>query len=147
MTIIEPPKGPGHFISRWRKEGPVDSATLSVWKEELAWPSWLSLAEAALFMDAPELLEAMHAEQGELDAFGAGGAQMKKAGVDLAIDLTAHAVVGIWEAICNYGKFRRFFNKLLDLAMERRPNAIVCIDNPGFNLRFVRAIRDGGSGA
>ena len=91
---------------------------------------------------AMELLEAMRAEKGSLEAFGAGGAQMEKAGVDVAIDLTEHAVVGIWEAICNYGKFRRFFNKLLDLAMERRPNAIVCIDNPGFNLRFVRAIRE-----
>ena len=91
---------------------------------------------------AMELLEAMRAEKGSLEAFGAGGPQMEKAGVDVAIDLTEHAVVGIWEAICNYGKFRRFFNKLLDLAMERRPNAIVCIDNPGFNLRFVRAIRE-----
>ena len=68
---------------------------------------------------AMELLEAMRAEKGDLEAFGAGGAQMKKAGVDVAIDLTEHAVVGIWEAIRNYGKFKRFFNKLLELAMEK----------------------------
>ena len=91
---------------------------------------------------AMELFEAMRAEKGNLEVFGAGGSQMKKAGVDVAIDLTEHAVVGIWEAISNYGKFKRFFNKLLDLAMERRPDAIICIDNPGFNLRFVRAIRE-----
>ena len=59
MTVIEPPKGPGSFVSRWRTEGPVDSDILAMWKEELDWPSWLSLAEAALFMDAPELLDAM----------------------------------------------------------------------------------------
>ena len=91
---------------------------------------------------AMELIEAMRAEKGELDAFGAGGIQMKKAGVDVAIDLTEHAVVGIWEAIRNYGKFKRFFNRLLNLAMEKQPDAIICIDNPGFNLRFVRAIRE-----
>jgi lipid-A-disaccharide synthase len=91
---------------------------------------------------AMELFEAMRAEKGNLEVFGAGGSQMKKAGVDVAIDLTEHAVVGIWEAIRNYGKFKRFFNKLLDLAMERQPDAIICIDNPGFNLRFVRAIRE-----
>jgi lipid-A-disaccharide synthase len=72
---------------------------------------------------------------------------MKKAGVDVAIDLTEHAVVGIWEAIRNYGKFKRFFNRLLDLAMEKQPDAIICIDNPGFNLRFVRAIRERSSKA
>jgi hypothetical protein len=60
MTTINTPTGPGQFVSRWRSEGPVSSDELSVWKEELSWPSWLTLAEAALFLDAPELLEAMH---------------------------------------------------------------------------------------
>ncbi len=89
-----------------------------------------------------ELIEAMRVEKGELDVFGAGGMQMKSAGVDVVIDLTEHAVVGIWEAVRHYGKFKRFFNKLLNLAMEKQPDAIICIDNPGFNLRFVRAIRE-----
>ena len=67
MTTIESPKGPGVFISRWRNDGPVDSETLEEWKDELQWPSWLTLAEAALFMDAPELLEVMdvHPTPGE----------------------------------------------------------------------------------
>ena len=59
MTNIATPTGPGVFVSRWRNEGPVDGSVLAQWKEELEWPSWLSLAEAALFLDAPELLEAM----------------------------------------------------------------------------------------
>ena len=29
MTVIEPPKGPGTIVSRWRTEGPVDSDTLN----------------------------------------------------------------------------------------------------------------------
>ena len=67
MTTIETPVGPGVFISRWRTEGPVSSEVLAAWKEELDWPSWLSLAEAALFMDAPELLDTMlvHLTPGE----------------------------------------------------------------------------------
>ena len=67
MTNVEPLKGPGLFISRWRNEGPVSSDVLQEWKDELEWPSWLSLAEAALFMDAPELLEALavHLSEGE----------------------------------------------------------------------------------
>ena len=59
MTIIETPQGPGHFVSKWRSEGPVDSNTLELWKNEMEWPSWLPLAEAALFLDAPELLDTM----------------------------------------------------------------------------------------
>ncbi len=72
MTNIESPKGPGVFVSRWRTEGPVDADVLNQWKDELDWPSWLSLAEAALLMDAPELLEVMtvHLSKGEQAVLG-----------------------------------------------------------------------------
>ena len=57
MSEIELPTAPGYFISRWREQGPVDIATLTVWREEMNWNTWLPLAEAALFLDAAELLE------------------------------------------------------------------------------------------
>jgi hypothetical protein len=57
MTVIETPEGPGRLISKWREEGPVSADVLKEWKEESGWPSWLTLAEAALFLDAPELLQ------------------------------------------------------------------------------------------
>ncbi|MGV3772866.1 MAG: lipid-A-disaccharide synthase [Verrucomicrobiales bacterium] len=73
--------------------------------------------------------------------FGAGGQKMKGAGVDLALDLTVHAVVGIVEVLKNYRKFKRIFDQLLDLAFERQPDAVVLIDYPGFNLRFAQALK------
>lgn len=57
MSEIEFPKAPGYFISRWREQGPVDITTLIAWREEMNWDTWLPLAEAALFLDAAELLE------------------------------------------------------------------------------------------
>ncbi|MDP6904896.1 MAG: lipid-A-disaccharide synthase [Verrucomicrobiota bacterium] len=89
---------------------------------------------------AVELLDALRAEGQEVEAFGAGGPKMKKAGIDLKIDLSEHAVIGIWEAVRNYRKFKGFFDQLLGLALKKKPEAIICIDNPGFNLRFVKAI-------
>ena len=73
--------------------------------------------------------------------FGGGGPQMRAAGVELALDLTQHAVVGLAEVIRNYGKFRRIFKQLLGLALHRRPDVIVCVDFSGFNRRFARQIR------
>jgi lipid-A-disaccharide synthase len=73
--------------------------------------------------------------------FGAGGPQMAKAGVSLAFDLTEHAVIGLWEVIRNYSKFKRLFNVLLQLAWERKPDAIVLVDFSGFNRRFAHAVR------
>jgi hypothetical protein len=56
MSEIELPKAPGYFISRWREQGPVDMSTLTTWRDEMNWDTWLPLAEAALFLDAAELL-------------------------------------------------------------------------------------------
>ena len=73
--------------------------------------------------------------------FGAGGAKMAQAGVELAFDMTQHSVIGLWEAVKHYGKFKRLFDQLVALAFERRPAVIVCVDFSGFNRRFARAIR------
>ena len=73
--------------------------------------------------------------------FGAGGAKMAGAGVELAFDMTPHSVIGLWEVVKNYGKFKRLFDQLVALAFERRPEVIVCVDFSGFNRRFARQIR------
>ena len=73
--------------------------------------------------------------------FGAGGAKMAGAGVELAFDMTEHAVVGIVEVLKHYGKFKQLFDQLVALAFERRPDVIVCVDFSGFNRRFARQIR------
>ena len=57
MSEINVPNSPGKFISKWRSEGPVDDATIELWKDEMSIESWLMIAEAALFLDAAELFE------------------------------------------------------------------------------------------
>ena len=73
--------------------------------------------------------------------FGAGGSKMGAAGVELAFDLTKHSVIGISEVLKKYLEFRRLFNQLLRLAIERQPDVIIGVDYGGFNLRFGHAIR------
>ncbi len=72
---------------------------------------------------------------------GAGGPKMQAAGVDLSLDLTAHAVVGIWEVLKHYPELRQLFNQLIDLALRELPDVIILVDYPGFNLRYVAAIK------
>jgi lipid-A-disaccharide synthase len=73
--------------------------------------------------------------------FGAGGPRMKAAGVELAFDMTQHSVIGLSDVLKSYFKFRRLFNQLYRLALERTPDAIICVDFSGFNRRFAHAIR------
>jgi len=93
---------------------------------------------------AAELVRALGATPAGAGAtfFGAGGPRMAEAGVELAFDMTEHAVVGLWEVLKNYGKFRRLFHQLLDLACARRPEALICVDFSGFNRRFAHALRE-----
>jgi lipid-A-disaccharide synthase len=78
---------------------------------------------------------------GGIQFFGAGGEEMVSAGVALAFDMTRHAVVGLIEVLKNYRGFKRIFDQLLQLAITRRPDVIVCVDFSGFNRRFAAAVR------
>ena len=73
--------------------------------------------------------------------FGAGGPAMKAAGVELLLDLTEHAVVGLTDVLANYAKFRRLFWQLVGEARRRKPDAVILTDYPGFNLRFAKQMK------
>jgi lipid-A-disaccharide synthase len=73
--------------------------------------------------------------------FGAGGPKMASAGVELVFDLTQHSVIGITDVLKKYFVFRRLFNQLLALAIERKPDVIIGVDYGGFNLRFGQAVK------
>ncbi len=90
-----------------------------------------------------ELVKALRTVGGgeKFEFFGAGGPKLAGAGAKLSFDLTAHAVVGIVEVLKNYGKFKSFFNQLLSLALEKKPDYVILIDYPGFNLRFAKALK------
>lgn len=72
--------------------------------------------------------------------FGAGGPRMADAGVELAFDMTQHSIIGL-PGPRDYLKFRRRFNQLFELAREREPHAIICVDFPLFNALFAAAIK------
>ena len=73
--------------------------------------------------------------------FGAGGPKMVAAGVEQIFDLTQHSVIGFAEVLKNLGKFKRLFNQLLRVAIERQPDVIIGVDYGGFNLRFAKAVK------
>ncbi len=50
-------KAPGLYISKWREEGPVSLETAEQWREESGWNDWMAIIEAALYLDAAELVE------------------------------------------------------------------------------------------
>jgi lipid-A-disaccharide synthase len=73
---------------------------------------------------------------------GRGGPQMKAiAGEKFTDWLNDAAVLGLWEVLKKYGYFREQFRQVLAEIEKAKPNAVVLIDYPGFNLRLARALR------
>src|SRR5664280_2002282 len=84
--------------------------------------------EASGDAHAAEVIKCLRAQAPELKIFGAGGPKMRDAGMELLLDLTEHAVVGLVEVLKNYGKFRRIFWNLVCEAEKRKPDAVVLVD-------------------
>lgn len=73
--------------------------------------------------------------------FGAGGPKMAEAGVKLEVDMIRHSVVGLSDWVKNYVKFKKIFDRLVALAIEKEPHVIICVDFSDFNQRFAAAIK------
>lgn len=76
----------------------------------------------------------------DLKLAGMGSKRMKEAGVELLVDSTELGVMGLVETLKLIFVFIRIFFKLLKLAKKERPDAVVLIDYPGFNLRFAKKL-------
>jgi lipid-A-disaccharide synthase len=74
--------------------------------------------------------------------FGAGGPQMAAEGVELALDLTRHSVIGLSEALKKLRDFMQLLEQLLQLAVARKPDVIICVDFSGFNRRLAHAVKE-----
>jgi len=73
---------------------------------------------------------------------GRGGPEMQEiAGQQFKNWIGDAAVLGLWEVLRKYGYFREQFRETLLEILESKPDAVVLIDYPGFNLRLARALR------
>jgi len=72
---------------------------------------------------------------------GIGGPLMRKAGVETFADLTPYAVIGFIEVLKHFLVFQKAFNLTLDKIKQTRPDAVILIDYPGFNLRLAKMIK------
>lgn len=57
------------------------------------------------------------------------------------VDWSDRAVIGVVDVLRNYGYFRGEFDRMRREVADLRPDAVVFIDYPGFNLRLAAALR------
>ena len=113
--------------------------------ERLAAPAVMIVAgEASGDLHGATLAHALRTLAPDATFHGMGGPKMAEAGVELIEDVTAAAAVGGTEAIGRLPRLLRVFRALTASLTSRRPDVLVIIDFPEFNLRLARAARRAG---
>ncbi|HYG77176.1 MAG TPA: hypothetical protein VEK08_19385 [Planctomycetota bacterium] len=97
--------------------------------------------EASGDTHAAKLITALKAIDPAARCLGMGGPKMAAAGMEVLKDLDGMQVVGFWEVAKKYGFFKKVFYELLDRVKQTKPDALICIDYPGFNLRFAKEVK------
>ena len=75
-----------------------------------------------------------------LEFFGATGPLMRAAGVESVVDTDALSILGLVEIGSALPKFWRAYDSLKRVALERKPDAVILVDWPDFNLKLARAL-------
>src|SRR3990170_3917509 len=87
-----------------------------------------------------ELIKALKRLSPGLAVRGMGGERMREAGL-AGLDSRELSVVGIVEVLEKSPKILRAFRGLKKNLSEERPDAVILIDFPDFNLRFARVAK------
>jgi len=95
---------------------------------------------------AAKLVSAMRANSPEInfEFFGATGEKMREANVETVVNADHLAIVGLPEIARALPMFWNTFQILKRSAIERKPDAVVLIDFPDFNLKLAKSLKKHG---
>ncbi|MGE3178048.1 MAG: lipid-A-disaccharide synthase [Vicinamibacterales bacterium] len=101
----------------------------------------ISCGEPSGDLYAGALVRELRARHPDLSVAGLGGPQLAAAGGELLADYRGLAVTGITEVLPKLSDLLAARKRLVDWAREHRPDALVVIDYPDFNLRLARSVK------
>lgn len=80
----------------------------------------------------------------ETEVFGMGGDCLREAGGEVLFDIKEHGVMGFVEIICKLPALFKLKNAFAKVMEERRPDCLVVVDYPGFNMRLAKLAKSMG---
>ncbi|MGA0334260.1 MAG: lipid-A-disaccharide synthase [Kiritimatiellia bacterium] len=93
---------------------------------------------------AARVLRSLREELPDLQAWGYGGDHLAEEGMEILEHIRDLSVMGFWEVLKRYGYFKRCFEDLRKEIQRRKPDLILLVDYPGFNLRLADAVKGWG---
>ena len=104
----------------------------------------LVAGEASGDLHAAKLAAGVLAKRPDVQFFGIGGSEMRKAGVEVLIDSADLAVVGLIEVLAHRKVIFGALNRMRDLLRTDPPDLLILTDYPDFNLRLAKTAKERG---
>lgn len=101
----------------------------------------VSAGEASGDQHAAHALHALKEQGVDFDAFGMGAHNLEAAGMNIDVDCRELAVIGLVEVLKNLPALYKRLFYLVKLIKERKPDLILLVDYPEFNLKLAWWIR------
>ena len=79
--------------------------------------------------------------ESNLQFFGAAGEKLRAAGVEAVVESDHLSIVGLTEIGLALPMFLSAFRALKREALERKPDAVILVDFPDFNLKLAKALK------
>lgn len=79
-----------------------------------------------------------------VEAFGLGGGKLAETGMDVTMHMSGYAVMGFTEILASIPRFLALEAEMTAMAVERKADAALLVDYPGFNMRLGRRLRKAG---
>lgn len=90
---------------------------------------------------ASRLIHALKKINPDIEISGIGAENMRRAGAELYFDISELSIIGFTGVLRNLKKIKRVFKTILKKIDARRPDAVVLIDYPGFNLKLAQEVK------
>lgn len=104
----------------------------------------LVAGEASGDLHAANLVRALRALRQDIRCYGMGSGQMRAAGVEILVDSSRLAVVGLVEVLAHYREIKAALRGLQEIIRTRTPDLLILIDYPEFNLRLAATAKQAG---
>jgi len=101
----------------------------------------VSAGEASGDAHAAHALSALQQQGLEFDSFGMGAGRLTAIGTEVLVDCRDLAVIGIVDVLLNYPKFMQRLKHLRQAMTQRKPDLLIIVDYPDFNLKLAETAR------
>ena len=101
-----------------------------------------SAGEASGDTHGASVAKALLEKYPKVQLFGMGGDLMKQAGVDIIYDIQQLGFIGIVEILKHLPTFFKLRSFLKGAMLREKPDVLVCIDYPGFNMKLAKVAKE-----